>query len=97
MSKQKGDESAFGVAAGSADPTTTLAALDALVLIEMPMRAAAQSAMVALGNYQRDMALCKMQREEAAENARIMDLIFSTHSPNTQGDTPKGRSPGGCV
>ena len=70
------------VGAGSASPTETLAALDALVLIEMPMRAAMQSAMIAQVNYQRDMALCKMQQAEAAENARIMELIFSAHSPN---------------
>ena len=71
MSKQKSDDSAFGVAAGSPDITAQCAALDALVMIELPMRAAMASAMVAQAQYASQIALCGMQRAAFLENAAI--------------------------
>ena len=57
--------------AGSPDITAQCAALDALVMIELPMRAAMTSAMVSQAQYASQIALCEMQRAVSLENAAI--------------------------
>ena len=86
VSKQKDDESAFGVATYSPDITAQCAALDALVMIELPMRAAMTSVMVAQAQYASQIAICEMQRAASLENAAIERHLAETYArqANTQ-------------
>lgn len=92
MSKQNGDESAFGVAAGSPDITAQCAALDALVMIELPMRAAVTSAMISQAHYESQMAICKMQRAASLENAAIERRLADAYArvANTADEQRRG-------
>ena len=59
------------VSSGSPDITALCAALDALVMIELPMRAAMTSAMISQAQYASQIAICEMQRVASLENAAI--------------------------
>lgn len=71
MSKHTDGKSALDLADGSPDITAQCAALDALVMIELPMRAAMTSAMVTQSQYASQIALCKMQQAASLENVEI--------------------------
>ena len=94
MSKQKGHDSAFGVAAGSPDITAQCAALDALVMIELPMRAAMASAMVAQAQYASQIALCGMQRAAFLENAAIERRLAEAYARHANDQDQQRRAPG---
>ena len=93
MIKQKGHDSAFGVAAGSPDIAAQCAALDALVMIELPMRAAMASAMVAQAQYASQIALCGMQRAAFLENAAIERRLAEAYARHANTPREPMRSP----
>ena len=86
MSKQKGDESAFGVAAGSPDPTAIYAAADALTLIWIPVLGAMTAAAVTISNHQSEIARCKAQAAQALENAEWERRMAALYSANASGE-----------
>ena len=94
MSKQNGDESAFGVAAGSPDPTAIYAAADALSLIWLPAIGAVAAAAVTIANHQSVIARCKAQAACAMENAEWERRMAALYSANTQ-DQPRGANTSG--
>ena len=85
MSKQTGDESAFGVAAGSLNPTATYAATDALALIFIPALLAMTSAAVSISNHQAEISRCKVQAAESRKNAEWERRTAAIYAANVAG------------